>query len=231
MSPSTRVSGMNVKISGVNESFNSVVVKILYLNPRVLKPHERYVERRVVEVKESILKSRCLMRPLIVDGETLTVIDGAHRLEALLRLGVSRAPLLSVNYLGEDEIRVERWIRVYRGYSRALEELLKLLRSMVPGNAVRRGDVIVYRAWGDEDPASVYQSIGGVEDHVKGVTLDFMSKMPRRLGRALILVPPRLDKRDVVKAAVEGKLFPPKTTRHVTVLKRVVLRTRLVDLL
>jgi hypothetical protein len=209
---------------------NSIMVKLAFLNPWTLKPHEKYIEARVAEVRESIVKSRCLVKPLIVDENTLTVIDGAHRLEVLKRLDVSKVPVLAVNYLEEDEIRVERWIRVYRGSSGALEELLKLLKSEIPGSVVRKSDTIVYRVHEVEDPASVYWLLGDTEGYLTEITLSFTNEKPRRPGRALVLIPPRLGKRDVVKAAVEGKLFPPKTTRHITVLKRIMLRTRLSDL-
>ena len=218
------------KASGEENPPGGITVKLLYINPSMLKPHEAYIESRVDEVRESIVKSRCLVKPLIVDESTLTVIDGTHRLEVLRRLGVSRIPVLAVDYLGEDEIKVERWIRIYRGSGGALEELLRLLKDKVPGNVIVGKGMVVYRVREVEDPASVYWLIRDVESYLKGVTLGFTHRVPRRPGRALVLIPPKLDKRDVVRAATEGRLFPPKTTRHITVLKRVTLRTKLSDL-
>ncbi len=227
---STSLSSVNMGASSVKTPYNGITVKLLYLNPRSLKPHEKFIETRVLEVEGSIVKTKCLMRPLIVDENTLTVIDGTHRLEALRRLNVSKTPVLLVDYLREEEIKVDRWIRVYRGRSDVLEELLKLLRSRIPGGIVRRGETLVYKVWEVGDPAKIYWILEDIESYVKGVTLNFRDRMPKKPGKALILLPPRLGKGDVIRAAVESKLFPPKTTRHVTMLKKVILRTRLSDL-
>ncbi len=209
----------------------NVTMKLYFQELEVLKPHEMFIERRVDEIVRSIVKCRCLMKPLLVDENTWTIIDGTHRLEALKRLNALRAPVLAVDYLREKEVKIERWIRVYRGRIEVLEELLKALRKYIPGEVTRRGDMIVYRVWEEYDPVKAYRSLNLVEGSVNGVTLEFKSRVTLRSSKVLILIPPRLSKIDVVRAALEGRPFPPKTTRHITLLKKVIFRSSLADLL
>jgi hypothetical protein len=47
----------------------------------------------------------------------------------------------------------------------------------------------------------------------------------------LVIIPPYLNKEDVIEAGLAGKPFPPKSTRHITVLKKIKLYTRIKHLL
>jgi hypothetical protein len=49
---------------------------------------------------------------------------------------------------------------------------------------------------------------------------------PRPL-RGLIVVPPRPTRELVLRAASSGELLPPRSTRHITLAKRVVVPVRL----
>lgn len=209
-----------------------VKVKLGYVDPGILKPHEKYIESRVETLLESIRRTGYLLRPLIVDEITGSVVDGAHRLEALKRIGVSRIPVVMVDYLNEDEIKVDRWIRVYEGNVEVLRRLLKLIEDNIPGRILEsRGSRIVYEV--NEDTGSkAYRILSALEEELgDSVKLRFKDRVPRRDSNKLIVLPPRLRKIDVVEAALKGELLPPKTTRHVTILKRVMLKVRVFHLL
>jgi len=49
-------------------------------------------------VLEAIRAAGAVYKPIIVDAETLTVVDGHHRLAALKLIGARRAPVLLVDY-------------------------------------------------------------------------------------------------------------------------------------
>jgi len=207
-----------------------VTLRLCYLNLDLLKPHERFIETRVRQLLNSIRRAGYLMKPLIVDSRTYTVIDGAHRLEVLRRLKAIRAPVAMVDYLNEDEIAVDRWIRVYSGDVESLEKLLKLLKVELPGVITRRGSTILYIIEDSLGP-DAYKILEALEGIITGIDgPEYRDRIPSRSHGKLAVVPPRLSKADVINAAERGELLPPKSTRHITVLKRLVMRVKLSEL-
>lgn len=114
--------------------------KISLVSIERVRPHERAVEGRVRELLRDLEATLILRKPVVLDEETLTLLDGHHRLQALRRLGVELVPAALVRY-SDPRIVVRRW--------------------------------------------------GSVE---------------------------LIDKRLVIERAMRGRLFPPKTTRHLVVL-------------
>jgi hypothetical protein len=72
--------------------------QIVILPISFLKPHEDVDPGFVRELAEDIKRCGLLKKPIVVDSETLIIIDGHHRVEALKRLGCRRIPCLFVNY-------------------------------------------------------------------------------------------------------------------------------------
>lgn len=72
---------------------------VMILPIELLRPHERTKERLVDQLAEEIRRDGFLRKAILVDRETLTVLDGHHRIEALRRLGCKRIPCLLINYL------------------------------------------------------------------------------------------------------------------------------------
>jgi len=183
-----------------------------------IRPHELFLEDHVREVMEDIRKSGVVRRPLVVDAATMTLLDGAHRLEALRRLGASLAPVIMVDY---TQVEVAGWAREYELSLDALSSIKRLAPASVREQA--DGSVIV--------------SLEGVESYydirefeADGFRLRRTSASPRSL-RGLIVVPPRPTRELVLKAANSGNLLPPKSTRHITVAKKVIAPTELSTLL
>jgi len=86
-----------------------------------LRSHEAVSSKRVRELVERIRKDGCLKNPVVADQETLVVLDGHHRVAALKRLGVKKAPVSLVDYKN-GEVRV---------YLRQKEILMKLIKEAV----------------------------------------------------------------------------------------------------
>lgn len=84
----------------------SGVLVILPIN--LLKPHEGVKDELVNELAEEISKDRFLKKAILVDKQTLTILDGHHRVMALRKLGYRKVPCLLVDY-SSGRIHVLSW--------------------------------------------------------------------------------------------------------------------------
>jgi len=98
--------------------------KISLVSIECIKPHERTVKSKVRKLLRDLLSTLTLRKPVVVDEETLTLLDGHHRLFALRRLGVGLVPAALVNY-SDPRILVRRW-----GGGEAIEKRLVVERAM-----------------------------------------------------------------------------------------------------
>ncbi|HID25677.1 MAG TPA: hypothetical protein EYP23_04355 [Thermoplasmata archaeon] len=81
-------------------------VKVLRIN--MLKEHEKIDPKRFKELKEEITKDGFLKKPIVADKKTLVVLDGHHRLNVLRDLGLSRIPVVLIDYNNPNVI-VKTW--------------------------------------------------------------------------------------------------------------------------
>jgi hypothetical protein len=88
------------------------------------------------------------------------------------------------------------------------------------------------------DPQKIYREIAFLEKNPAFMNnVDRIVFRPRinylvlRRTPSIAIIPPPLGKEDVVKAGLSGKPFPPKSTRHLTILKRLELRIRVKELI
>jgi len=215
-------------------------VKISYAELQGLKPHEEVIDERIQQVRISIARSGILRRPLIADEKTGVIIDGTHRYTALKSMGVSTAPVIYVDYLSEDEVRVSRWVRVYifrsvrPGVVRQISELLTSFSCEPLIKGAGRSYIVEVAG---KRPADTYRALSlfekdkSIASNLKAVL--FLTKIDRRRIRkgCIAVIPPYLTKREVIDAGVVGNPFPPKSTRHITILKKIELHVRVRDLL
>ncbi len=205
--------------------YGKLKIEIALVDIRELKPHEKYIPERANAILNSIVKSGVLRRPLIVDNRTFTVIDGTHRLEALKKLEARKALAILVDYK-DSNIVVDRWVRVY--------EIKDINKNTILGDLKKIFGTSISIVDHDPPTIEIDEKLGGnayraletleLSPHI---TVKFRVAKPRKAPNSLIVIPPRIGKTEVVKAALSGELFPPKTTRHITVLKRVELNVRL----
>jgi hypothetical protein len=74
-----------------------------------LKPHEEVKPKNVDILHEMTLRWNAYTKPLLVDRDSGTILDGHHRYEVGLRIGLSRVPVILVDYLDDDGIEVDVW--------------------------------------------------------------------------------------------------------------------------
>ena len=76
---------------------------------KLLKPHERTDRNNLKKIHAEVTKAKAVY-PLLVDKDTLVVLDGHHRLATLRKLRVDEAPVMLVDYFSDD-INVGSWRR------------------------------------------------------------------------------------------------------------------------
>lgn len=66
-----------------------------------LKPHEKTINSRLLQVINSIKKKKTLFYPVVVEKSNLVILDGHHRVKAFKFLGIKKIPCLLVDYFSE----------------------------------------------------------------------------------------------------------------------------------
>jgi len=69
-----------------------------------LKMHEEPEPDRVKRVVRSLQISGVVKKAIAVDAKTMVVLDGAHRLSALKKLGSVRIPVTLIDYSSDDVV-------------------------------------------------------------------------------------------------------------------------------
>ena len=200
----------------------------------VLRPHEEVIKKHVGELAEEMTREGVQKDPIIVDRESLTVLDGMHRLAAFELLGVENAVCCSVDY-STSAVTLGRWARVYIAPDReSAAEALRdsgITRKATYAGAYealdRRADGLAVltsaAAYLPDRRIELGEAIAVIEDidersQAKGwkrlfVPEDEVDVHLQSAGSMVVLLR-RLGKDDVVAAARSGNLFPCKTSMH-----------------
>ena len=75
----------------------------------VLRPHELTIPKKVDELEKMTHRWRAYVLPLVVDRNTGIILDGHHRHQVALRLGLKCLPCVQVDYQGDDSIELDVW--------------------------------------------------------------------------------------------------------------------------
>ena len=74
----------------------------------LLRPHEETEASRLIELRNDILSRRVLEKPILVDLNTMIILDGHHRYRVLRDLGKKRIPSLLIDY-NDSCVEVSSW--------------------------------------------------------------------------------------------------------------------------
>ncbi len=172
--------------------------------------------------------------PIIIDGESATVLDGMHRLAAFNALHIENAVCCSVDY-SSRAVTLGRWARVFtlnRGDSvgeflapsgiarrTTLADAFHALEMREAAIAAFTTDA-AFVPESDFDLALAFAAIASFDRlaATKACSRSFVSEddvdVPLQAERNVVLLVRRLGKDDVVGAAQSGRLFPCKTSMH-----------------
>jgi L-serine kinase (ADP) len=197
-----------------------------------LKPHEETVSEDLRRLVEALRANPVLRHPIIADQKTGIVLDGTHRLAAIKQLKCNFIPSALVDY-SDSQIIVERWFRQFSGSNvRNFENDLKRLGpTEVSHDECEEG--LSKRRWfatvedhqsglafpvRSEDPYEMFRDSHKIEISARknGVHIGYQDNKDRNSGdnESLIMSTIKIEKREVVDTVKKGKLFPPKSTRH-----------------
>ena len=172
--------------------------------------------------------------PVIVDKESMVVLDGTHRVNALRTLGCKYVCVYFVDY-SDPKIGVKKWFRaipehLHKGRVEEVAEGLSIALIPLDYSMVKDVSYPVLRLTDGNSFALVPRS-----DSLR--CIDILRRFERRLEAlgyemdydtetdacdkltrsavSAILQPPTLWKEQVVSSAVQGHVLPCKATRHV----------------
>jgi len=171
--------------------------------------------------------------PVIVDRETLVVLDGMHRVIALRSLGCRFTCVCLVDYM-DPLIKVDRWCRVVSqpiGLG-ALEERFAGLGLTKIKHGAERGEgariLLMLEDGYYEMLASgteilpAFEAVSSIEAWLREMGLEVTyetesdAEEKHEMGEAgFVVCPPRIDKSHVIETARAGRVFTFKATRHV----------------
>ncbi len=78
--------------------------KVLLVAPYLLRPHEAVIPEKVMSLLFEVMKRSKWLRPIIVDRETFTIMDGHHRHRVATLLGLKSIPCYLVDYKKDVQV-------------------------------------------------------------------------------------------------------------------------------
>jgi len=85
-----------------------LIVKIETVKLTDLRPHEEIEPVRLNALRDEIRSDKILKKPIVVDKETMIILDGHHRYNSFKQLGLSKIPVHFVDYRSRT-ISVTGW--------------------------------------------------------------------------------------------------------------------------
>lgn len=227
-----------------NSSFAYVInnkrlkLSLAILDINILHVHEETIPELLEKLAQSIKKDGCVKDPIMVDAESLIILDGVHRVAALTKLGYERIPACLVNYKN-PAVKVRSWYRTIKGINsqeQIVEQIKQTVNALQPTKKVDENTIgasPIVAAIKTEDKTflihasfknhwEAYNIIKQIELSLKTadfeinyeIELDALNKLQKREVDG-VLFTPNLTKAEIVETALSGGLFTYKATRHV----------------
>ena len=74
----------------------------------LLKPHEKIRQGHLEKLMDQIKKDGCVKNPIIVDKNTMIILDGHHRFNSLKIMGIKLIPVCLIDYR-DEAVTVGAW--------------------------------------------------------------------------------------------------------------------------
>jgi hypothetical protein len=221
--------------SGKGFEINNAKIPILLALKRIqeLRPHEETVPAELHGIVNTLKRDPILRHPVIADATTGAVLDGNHRLAALSELGCYTIPTALIDYRN-PLVKVDRWFRVITGENlndfikrtedsqshlvMSISEADRSLLSRSSYAGLGNGEEWFAFRWNGPDAVEAFQKSFRIEEIARNNHLkiaytdnDDLKQLPEN---GFMMSTVRVEKNEVIESCINGRLFPPKSTRH-----------------
>ena len=207
-------------------------LNIAILETDTLLLHEEIIPESLEKLKRNIKKDMILQSPVIVDINSMVILDGMHRVSALQSLGCRLTPVCLVDY-NNSEIVLDRWCRTVTekmdvdSLASEASNIGARVGTLDPGSYDESCTSLISREKSyclkspEEGVLYEFNIVAFLESHicsmgmkVKNETFhDALFKL--KSGEISIIVsPPRVEKEQVLEVTRRGQVFKSKATRH-----------------
>ena len=203
-----------------------------------LHVHEETIPELVENLARKISDDGSFFHPIVVERGHSVVLDGMHRVAASKKIGFRYIPVCLVDY-DNPNIQVGSWYRLFQNPSlqEALEVCVGLGLSVQEGSfdghlkLIERREAIAALFSNERslalqgaarDIKDAYDLIRDIGDHLRRrgsmIRYDTENEAQKNVndGRTSIgLATPVISKSEIVEVALSGRIFAPKSTRHI----------------
>jgi hypothetical protein len=203
-----------------------------------LHVHEEIIPELVENLARKISDDGSFFHPIVVERGHSVVLDGMHRVAASKKIGFRYIPVCLVDY-DNPNIQVGSWYRLFQNLSlqEALEVCVGLGLSVQEGSfdghlkLIERREAIAALFSNERslalqgaarDIKDAYDLIRDIGDHLRRrgsmIRYDTENEAQKNVndGRTSIgLATPVISKSEIVEVALSGRIFAPKSTRHI----------------
>jgi hypothetical protein len=185
-----------------------------------LKSHEDIEAPRFKMLLSDIVSRKLVLKPIIVESKKFIVIDGHHRLAALKALGVKHVPAYVVDYHHDVPV-LSGWMfageQVSGKVFKILEEMESLCKPGPDELLVKTADDMLHI---QVDRIDIYLAIKEIDiiNKLHLIKIPYNERTHSHFN--VLILPPPLKHTDVYRIAEKGLVFPPRTTLHITDLKK-----------
>lgn len=234
---------------------NDFKVKLDLISIDELIPHEEINESYLSKIINDINNIGFLKDPLIVDDDTLVVLDGMHRLAALKNLDCKFVPCMTVKYV-EEKIKISKWIRQVSGEDKTIDisKVKNIISKYIDHKKIINFEINDLRTefpkiknildenlfflWGKRlvfiENLNINLNINIIKEFdsmFKNIRYISLYELEKEFDERTIYYSGRkVTKQEVINYARSGKLFPIKTTKHILPYRITNLRIPLIVL-
>lgn len=203
-----------------------------------IRPHEAVNQPDLEAFCRSLREKRYFYKPILIDRESGTILDGTHRWAGLREMDATHAPVIQFNYRNNDEIEVKTWYPFTSepvktildflgnsGYSYQSRENFDVSEDM-DGTIIMAEDGQTFSI--DGNPIPLFHDLEQEFNFKYTQNVTQLQSFVEEGHSGFLRKPP--SKEDVVDIAREGNAVPPKYTCHIFPFKYPHIMTTIEEL-